>query len=212
MPKILVLYYSAYGHIATMAEAIADGARDAGATVTLRRVPELMNEATMRKAGIARDDTPVATPRELADYDAIVFGTPTRFGNMASQMKNFIDQLGELWTQNALVGNVASVFTSSESQHGRQEHTILSMHATLMHLGMVTVGLPYTFKGQTRMDEITGGSPYGATTLAINADGSSRAPSANELAGVRHQGRYVAEISGPLAERRLEVSRQELAA
>ena len=214
MPKVLVLDYSAHGHIAPKAEAIADGAREAGATVTLRRVPELMDEVTARKAGIRQDDMPVATPRELDDYDAIVFGTPTRFGNMASQMKNFIDQLGGLWTQNALVGKVASVFTSSESQHGGQEHTILSMHATLMHLGMVTVGLPYTFKGQTRMDEITGGSPYGATTLAINADGSSRAPSANELAGARHQGRYVAEIAGPLAERRMEVSRhpQELAA
>ncbi|WP_432285670.1 NAD(P)H:quinone oxidoreductase [Aminobacter sp. BA135] len=214
MPKILVLYYSAYGHIGTMAEAVAQGAREAGATVTLRRVPELMDEAAMLRAGIRHDDTPLATPRELTEYDAIVFGTPTRFGNMASQMKNFIDRLGGLWLQNALVGKVASVFTSSESQHGGQEHTLLSMHATLMHLGMVTVGLPYTFRGQTRMDEITGGSPYGATTLAINADGSSRAPSANELDGARHQGRYVAGIAGALAKRRPEMSRQpeELAA
>ncbi len=191
MPKVLVLYYSAYGHIAEMAAAVAEGAQRAGATVALRRVPD--------GADGASDGTPVASVRELADYAAIVLGTPTRFGNMASQMKGFLDQCGGLWSRDALVGRVGSVFTSSDSQHGGQEHTLLSMQASLMHLGLVIVGLPYTFKGQTRMDEITGGSPYGATTLARTQEGTSRRPSANELDAVRFQGRHVAEIAADLA-------------
>jgi len=195
MTKILVLYYSAYGHIATMASAVAEGARQSGASVSMRRVPELFDEATAHKAGHLPDDTPIVSVNELVDYDAIIFGTPTRFGNMASQMKNFLDQCGGLWAQNALVGRVGGVFTSSESQHGGQEHTLLSMHATLMHLGMLIAGLPYTFKGQTRMDEITGGSPYGATTLAGSDDGKYRQPSCNELDGARFQGRHVAEVA-----------------
>jgi len=199
MPKVLVLYYSAYGHIAAMASAVAEGARQAGASVMIKRVPELMDEAAVLKAGHRPDAMPIAAVRELAGYDAIIFGTPTRFGNMASQMKHFIDQCGGLWSQDALVGRVGSVFTSSESQHGGQEHTILSLHASMMHLGMVIVGLPYTFKGLTRMDEITGGSPYGATTLAVTADGDYRQPSTNEIDGARHQGRHVAEVAAALA-------------
>ena len=199
MPKVLVLYYSAYGHIAAMASAVAEGARQAGASVMIKRVPELMDEAAVLKAGHRPDAMPIAAVRELAGYDAIILGTPTRFGNMASQMKHFIDQCGGLWAQDALVGRVGSVFTSSESQHGGQEHTILSLHASLMHLGMVIVGLPYTFKGLTRMDEITGGSPYGATTLAVTADGDYRQPSTNEIDGARHQGRHVAEVAAALA-------------
>lgn len=198
MPKILVLYYSAYGHIAAMASAVAEGARQADAFVAIKRVPELMDEAAVLKAGHRPDATPVASVGELPDYDAIIFGTPTRFGNMASQMKNFIDQCGRLWAQNALVGRVGSVFTSSESQHGGQEHTILSLHASMLHLGMVIVGLPYTFKGLTRMDEITGGSPYGASTLAAGENHGDRQPSANELDGARFQGRHVAEVATAL--------------
>jgi NAD(P)H dehydrogenase (quinone) len=204
MTKVLVLYYSAYGHIAAMAAAAADGAREAGASVTVRRVPELSDAAKAHKAGNAPDETLIASVSELADFDAIIFGTPTRFGNMASPMKNFLDQCGGLWARNALVGRVGSAFTSSESQHGGQEHTLLSLHASLMHLGMVVVGLPYTFKGQTRMDEITGGSPYGATTLAVRDDGSYRPPSTNELDGARFQGRYVAQIAASLARARFE--------
>lgn len=204
MTKVLVLYYSAYGHIATMAAAAAEGVRQAGGSVVVRRVPEWVDEATATTAGDRRDDTPVASVSELADYDAIIFGTPTRFGNMASQMKNFLDHCGGLWARNALVGRVGSAFTSSESQHGGQEHTLLSMHASLMHLGMVVVGLPYTFKGQTRMDQITGGSPYGATTLAVSEDGSYRHPSANELDGVRFQGRHVAIVAASLSQNRFD--------
>ncbi|WP_046866956.1 NAD(P)H:quinone oxidoreductase [Microvirga massiliensis] len=202
MTKVLVLYYSAYGHIAAMAAAAADGAGEAGASVTVRRVPELTDAAVT--AGHPADDTPAASVSELVDYDAIIFGTPTRFGNMASPMKDFLDRCGGLWARNALVGRVGSAFTSSESQHGGQEHTLLSLHASLMHLGMVVVGLPYTFKGQTRMDEITGGSPYGATTLAVKDDGSYRPPSTNELDGARFQGHYVAEIAASLARARFE--------
>lgn len=196
MPKVLVLYYSAFGHIAAMAQAAAEGARDAGAIVTLKRVPDLTDEPADRK--VTADLTPVVTIQELGDYDAIIFGTPTRFGNMAAPMKHFLDRGTELWSRNALVGRVGSVFTSSTSQHGGQEHTILSMHASLMHLGMIIVGLPYSFRGQTRMDEITGGSPYGATTLTAQSDGSSRLPSANELDGARFQGRHVAEVAASL--------------
>ena len=194
MTKVLVLYYSAYGHIAAMADAVADGAREAGADVAVRRVPDLAPDADP-----GPDAAPVASVRELADYDAIIFGTPTRFGNMAAEIKHFLDQCGGLWVRDALVGRVGSVFTSSESQHGGQEHTLLSMQASLMHLGMVIAGLPYTFKGQTRMDEITGGSPYGATTLAGSADGKGRMPSANERDGARFQGRHIAEIAAALA-------------
>ncbi|HYG85043.1 MAG TPA: NAD(P)H:quinone oxidoreductase [Azospirillum sp.] len=199
MSRILVLYYSSYGHIGTMAATVAEGAREAGAEAVVKRVPELVPEAIARAAGYAPDPTPVATVDELPDYDAIIFGTPTRFGNMASQMKNFLDQTGGLWFQDKLVGKIGSVFTSTGSQHGGQESTILSMHIVLLHLGMLVVGLPYTFKGQMRMDEVTGGSPYGASTLADDGHGGDRRPSANELGGARFQGRHVAELAIALA-------------
>ena len=199
MSKVLVLYYSSYGHIETMASAIAEGARQiAGVEVTIKRVPELVPEEAARAAHFKLDQAAqLASPKELADYDAIIFGTPTRFGNMASQMKNFLDQTGGLWATGALVGKVGSVFTSSATQHGGQESTILSFHTVLLHHGMAVVGLPYTFAGQTRSDEITGGSPYGASTIA-NSDGS-RQPSANELDGARFQGRHVAELTEAIA-------------
>jgi NAD(P)H dehydrogenase (quinone) len=198
MTKVLVLYYSSYGHIETMAEAVAEGARSVeGCTVDVKRVAELMPDEVAAAAHIKVDQAaPIATPDELANYDAIVFGTPTRFGNMAAQMRNFLDQTGGLWFANALVGKVGSVFCSTASQHGGQETTITSFHTTLLHHGMVIVGLPYTFKGNTEMGEISGGTPYGATTLA-GADGS-RMPSENELAGARFQGRHVAEIASKL--------------
>jgi NAD(P)H dehydrogenase (quinone) len=200
MTKALVLYYSSYGHIETMAWAVADGAHEAGAEVAVKRVPELVPEEVTRGSGYKLDQqAPVATVAELGDYDAIVIGTPTRFGNMASQMKNFLDQTGGLWVKDKLVGKVGSVFTSTSTQHGGQESTILSTHVVLLHLGMVVVGLPYSFKGQMRMDETTGGSPYGASTLADNDKGGSRQPSANELAAARFQGRHVAEIATALA-------------
>lgn len=198
MTKVLVLYYSSYGHIETMAQAVAEGARSVeGCTVDIKRVPELMPDDVAAAAHIKVDQAaPIATPDELANYDAIIFGTPTRFGNMAAQMRNFLDQTGGLWFTNALVGKVGSVFCSTASQHGGQETTITSFHTTLLHHGMVIVGLPYTFKGNSEMGEISGGTPYGATTLA-GADGS-RMPSENELAGARFQGRHVAEIAGKL--------------
>jgi NAD(P)H dehydrogenase (quinone) len=200
MVKVLVLYYSSYGHIEAMAEAVAEGAREAGASVSLKRVPEIVPEEVAAKAGYRLDQpAPVATVAELADYDAIVFGTPTRFGNMAAQMKNFLDQAGGLWARDALVGRVGGVFTSTGSQHGGQESTILATHVVLLHLGMVVVGLPYTFKGQMRMDEVTGGSPYGASTLADDGDGGDRRPSATELEGARFQGRHTAGIAMALA-------------
>lgn len=200
MAKVLVLYYSSYGHIETMAEAVADGVRQAGASVAIRRVPELVPEAVAEKSGYKVDQgAPVATVAELADYDAIIVGTPTRFGNMASQMKNFLDQTGGLWFEDKLVGKVGSVFTSTGSQHGGQETTIQSTQTVLFHLGMIIVGLPYSFKGQMRMDEITGGSPYGASTLADDGNGGHRDPSENELNGARFQGRHVAEIALALA-------------
>jgi NAD(P)H dehydrogenase (quinone) len=199
MSKILVVYYSSYGHIEIMAEAIAEGARAvAGTEVTIKRVPELVPEEVARKSGFKLDQkAPLARPQELADYDAVIFGTPTRFGNMAAQMRNFLDQTGGLWAKDALVGKVGSVFASTGTQHGGQESTILSFHTTLLHLGMIIVGLPYSAKGQTRIDEITGGSPYGASTIA-GGDGS-RKPSANELELARFQGRHVAEITRKLA-------------
>lgn len=198
MAKILVLYYSAYGHVERMADAVAEGARSVqGAEVAVKRVPELMPEEVARKAGVKLNQkAPVAGVEELANYDAIIFGTPTRFGNMTAQMRNFLDQTGGLWVKGALVGKVGSVFASTGTQHGGQETTITSFHSTLLHQGMIIVGLPYSFAGLTRMDEISGGGPYGATTLA-NVDGS-RQPSENELAGARYQGRHVAEIAARL--------------
>ena len=198
MAKVLVLYYSMYGHIRTLAQAIAEGAGEApGTEVTVKRVAELMPEDAFKQAGGQPDDTPVARPDELADYDAVIVGAPTRFGNMSSQMRNFLDQTGGLWAQGKLVGKVGSVFSSTGTQHGGQETTLISMQTTLMHHGMVIVGVPYSCAELANMDEITGGTPYGATTLA-GTDGS-RQPSANELAIARFQGRHVAEIAGKLA-------------
>ena len=198
MPKILVLYYSAYGHVETMAEAVAEGARQVpGATVTIKRVPEIVPEDVARKSGHKLDQkAPIADPNELGDYDAIIFGVPTRFGNMAAQMRNFLDQTGGLWMKGALVGKVASVFTSTGTQHGGQETTITSTHHTLLHQGMIIVGLPYSCPNRMIMTEITGGSPYGAATLA-GTDGSRR-PSENELGMARFQGKHVAEITAKL--------------
>ena len=199
MSKILVLYYSAYGHIEKMAEAIAEGARAVTDTeVTIKRVPELVPEEVAKKSGMKLNQpAPIATVDELATYDAIIFGTPTRFGNMCAQMRNFLDQTGGLWMKGALVGKVGSVFASTATQHGGQETTITSFHTTLLHQGMIIVGLPYAFPGLMNMDEITGGSPYGASTIA-GGDGS-RQPSDNELKMARFQGRHVAEIAGKLA-------------
>jgi len=198
MSKILVLYYSAYGHIEKMAQAIAEGARGVAATqVTIKRVPELVPEDVAKKSGHKLDQAaPIATPDELANHDAIIFGTPTRFGNMAAQMRNFLDQTGGLWMKGALVGKVGSVFASTATQHGGQETTITSFHSTLLHQGMIIVGVPYSCQELMNMKEITGGSPYGATTLA-NTDGS-RQPSENELKIARFQGRHVAEITAKL--------------
>jgi NAD(P)H dehydrogenase (quinone) len=198
--RVLVLYYSSYGHIEAMAYAEAEGAKQAGADVVVKRVPELVPEEIARKSGYKLDQAaPIATVAELPDYEAIIIGTPTRFGNMAAQMKNFLDRTGGLWSQDKLVGKTGSVFASSGSQHGGQESTILSAHIVLLHLGMVIVGLPYRYKGQLRMDEITGGSPYGASTLAEDGTGGDRRPSANELSGARFQGRHVAEVALAMA-------------
>ncbi|WP_374571265.1 NAD(P)H:quinone oxidoreductase [Phenylobacterium sp.] len=198
MTKILVLYYSSYGHVEIMANAVAEGVRSApGAVASLKRVPELVPEEVARGAGVKLEqDAPIADPLELGDYDAIIFGTPTRFGNMAAQMRNFLDQTGPLWARGALVGKIGSVFTSTASQHGGQETTITSFHTTLLHHGMIVVGLPYTWAGNAQMAEISGGTPYGASTLT-GADGS-RLPSENELEGARFQGRHVAELAGRL--------------
>ncbi len=201
--KALVLFYSMYGHIYKMAEAIAEGARQVpGAEVDLRRVPETLSEEVLRKMGAfegqkAWEHVPVAKVSELTAYDAIFFGTPTRFGNMCGQMRQFLDATGGLWFKGSLVGKVGSVFTSSQTQHGGQESTILTFHTNLLGHGMVVVGLPYTFKEQMRSDEMTGCSPYGASTIAGN-DGN-RMPSETELAGARFQGRHVAEIAAKLA-------------
>jgi NAD(P)H dehydrogenase (quinone) len=198
MSKVLVLYYSSYGHIETMAGAVAEGIREAGAEAVIKRVPELVPEEIARKSGIKLDQAaPIATVDELPEYDAIIFGTPTRFGNMTAQMRNFLDQTGGLWARGALVGKVGSVFTSTATQHGGQESTILTFIPTLMHHGMVVVGLPYAFAGQTGLEEIKGGSPYGASTIT-GGDGS-RMPSAVELEGARYQGRHVAQIAAKLA-------------
>ena len=196
--KVLVLYYSSYGHIETMAQAVAEGARGTGATVDIKRVPEIVPEAVAKASHFKLNQAaPIATVDELPNYDAIIFGVPTRFGNMAAQMKNFLDQTGPLWFAGKLIGKVGSVFASTATQHGGQESTILSTHTVLLHQGMVIVGLPYTWAGQMKLDEITGGSPYGATTIA-GGDGS-RQPSANELEGARFQGKHVAEIAAKLA-------------
>jgi len=172
MTKVLVLYYSTYGHIEKMAYAVAEGVREAGADAVVKRVPELVPEEIARNSGYKLDQpAPIATVDELVDYDAIIIGTPTRFGNMAAQMKNFLDQTGGLWAQGKLIGKPGGVFTSSATQHGGQESTILSTHIVLLHHGMVIAGLPYAFQGQMGVKEVTGGSPYGATTIA-DGDGS----------------------------------------
>lgn len=198
MTKVLVLYYSTYGHIEKMAEAVAEGARSAGAEVSVKRVPETVPEDIARKGHFKLDQAaPVATVDELPEYDAIIFGAPTRFGTFASQMRAFLDQTGGLWAQGKLLGKVGSAFTSSATQHGGQESTLLTFHPTLLHHGMVVVGLPYAFAGQMGLDEIKGGSPYGASTIA-DGDGS-RQPSEADLAGARFQGAHVAKIAAKLA-------------
>jgi len=198
MTKILVLYYSSWGHVEQMAKAAAEGAAAAGAEVTVKRVPELVPEEVARQFHYKLDqEAPIADPNELGDYDGIIFATPTRFGNMAAQMKNFIDQTGGLWAQGKLVGKVGSVMSSTASQHGGQESTILSFHTVLLHQGMVVVGLPYAFQGQMGVDVVKGGSPYGATTLS-DGDGS-RQPSAVELEAARYQGGHVAKIAAKLS-------------
>ena len=197
--KVHIIFYSMYGHIYRMAEAVAGGAREvAGAEVSLFQVPELVPETALEKSGAkkARDafaHIPIAKVDQLPNADAIIFGTPTRFGNMAAQMRNFLDQAGGLWVRNALVGKVGSVFASTGTQHGGQETTITSFHSTLLHLGMIIVGVPYSAAGLVNMKEITGGTPYGATTLA--ASDGSRMPSQNELEIAAFQGRHVTEIA-----------------
>ena len=201
--QLLIVYYSMYGHIYRMAQAVAQGAAAVeGVTVGLRRVPETLPDQVLEKMGAkaslaGQQDVPVCTLEELAAADGVVFGTPTRFGNMCGQMRQFLDSTGQIWAKGELVGKVGSVFTSSNTQHGGQESTILSFHTTLLHHGMVLVGLPYTFAGQMNSDEITGCSPYGASTIA-GGDGS-RTPSENELAGARFQGEHVAMIAKKLS-------------
>jgi len=199
MTKILILYYSMFGHVETMAKAVAEGARGIdGTEVAIKRVPELMPEDLARKAGAKLDqEAPIATVDELPLYDAIIFGTPTRFGNMCSQMRNFLDQTGRLWLDGSLSGKVGSVFISTATQHGGQETTITSFHTTLLHHGMIIVGVPYTCKELMNMYEISGGTPYGATTLA-GGDGS-RQPSENEIKIAGFQGARVAEIARKLS-------------
>src|ERR1700744_2978177 len=197
MTKVLVLYYSAYGHIEKMAEAVADGVREAGAEVDIKRVPELVPEEVAKKSYYKLDQKPpVAKVEDLADYDAIIVGTGTRFGRMSSQMANFLDQAGGLWMKGALHGKVGGAFTSTGTQHGGQEVTLFSIITNLLHFGMTIVGLNYVFAGQMDLKEVTGGSPYGATTIT-GTDGS-RQPSANELAGARYQGRVIAETAKKL--------------
>jgi NAD(P)H dehydrogenase (quinone) len=197
MAKVLVLYYSMYGHVERMADAVAEGARGAGAAVAVKRVAELVPPEVLERSGAKTDQAaPLASPQELDGYDAIIVGCPTRYGRMAAQMAQFWDQTGGLWARNALVGKVGSAFTSTASQHGGQETTLMAIHTMLLHQGMVLVGLPYTAAGQVRLDEITGGSPYGATTIAGGK--GERQPSANELELARFQGRHVAEVAGKL--------------
>ena len=201
--KVLIVFYSTYGHVFKMAEAVAEGVKQVnGAEVELRRVPETLPDEVLAKMGAldaqkAFSHVPVCTVDELPGADAIIFGTPTRFGNMCGQMRQFLDATGQLWANGSLVGKVGSVFTSSATQHGGQESTILSFHITLLHQGFVIAGLPYAFQGQMRNDEISGGSPYGATTIAGTS--GERTPSENELEGARFQGKYVAEIASKLA-------------
>lgn len=200
--KVLIVYYSMYGHVGRMAEAVAEGAREvAGAVVEMRRVPETLPTEVLAMMGAIEPQkafahVPLCTVEELATADAIIFGAPTRFGNMCGQMRQFLDATGQLWAEEKLVGKVGSVFTSSATQHGGQESTILSFHTTLLHQGMIIVGLPYSFQGQKRIDEITGGSPYGASTIAGGR--GERLPSENELAAARFQGRHVAAIAARL--------------
>jgi NAD(P)H dehydrogenase (quinone) len=200
--KVYIVFYSLYGHVYKMAEAIAAGVKEvAGAEPVLRRVPETLSDEILGKMGASEaqkmmKDIPICTVDELKEADAIIFGTPTRFGNMIGQMRQFLDGTGQLWAQGALVGKVGSVFASSATQHGGQESTILSFHTTLLHHGMVVVGLPYAFQGQMRLDEITGGSPYGATTIAGGK--GERMPSENELAAARFQGKHVTTIAKKL--------------
>jgi NAD(P)H dehydrogenase (quinone) len=200
--KVLIVYYSMYGHINRMAEAIAEGAKSVkGAEVVLRRVPETLPQEVLVKMGAVEaqkkfENIPIATVDELGSADAIIFGTPTRFGNMCGQMRQFLDATGGLWAKGALVGKVGSVFTSSATQHGGQESTLLSFHITLLHQGFVIVGLPYSFQGQMRNDEITGGSPYGASTIAGTQ--GERTPTENELQAARFQGAHVATIASKL--------------
>ena len=198
MPRILVLYHSTYGHIEAMAEAVAEGARSVdGSVVDIRRVPELVPEELARQSGYKLDQAaPVATVDALGDYDAVIVGAGTRYGTAASQMRNVLDQTGGLWMKGGLVGKVGSAFTSTATQHGGQETTLIGLIQTLLHHGMLIAGLPYAWAGQQRMDEITGGSPYGATTIT-GGDGS-RMPSENELEGARWQGRHVAETAKTL--------------
>ena len=198
MPRILVLYHSTYGHVEAMAEAVAEGARSVeGAVVDIRRVPELVPEELAKQSGYKLDQpAPIAKVDELGDYDAVIVGAGTRYGTAASQMRNFLDQTGGLWMKGGLVGKVGSAFTSTATQHGGQETTLIGLIQTLLHHGMLIAGLPYAWAGQQRMDEITGGSPYGATTIT-GGDGS-RMPSENELEGARWQGRYVAETAKKL--------------
>ena len=197
MPKVLVLYYSSYGHIETMAEAIAEGARSAGAEVDIKRVPELVPEAVAKASHYKLDQAaPVARIEDLANYDAIVVGAGTRFGRMGAQMANFLDQAGGLWARGALNGKVGAAFTSTATQHGGQETTLFTIITNLLHFGLIIVGLPYSHQGQMRLDEVVGGAPYGATTIA-GGDGSRR-PSETELAGARHQGELVARTAAKL--------------
>lgn len=198
MAKVLVVYYSSYGHTEQMAEAEAEGARAAGAEAVVKRVAETLPAEITKKMGMKTEQkAPIATIDELPGYDAIIFGSPTRFGNMTAQMKTFLDAAGQLWLKGSLVGKVGSVFTSSATQHGGQESTILTFHPVLLHLGMVIVGLPYAFQGQMGVTEVMGNSPYGASTIA-NSDGS-RQPSKIELDGARYQGKHVAQIAMKLA-------------
>jgi NAD(P)H dehydrogenase (quinone) len=197
MAKVLVLYYSAYGHIEKMADAVADGARAAGATVDIKRVPELVPPEIAKASHYKLDQAaPVATIADLEHYDAIIVGTGTRFGRMSSQMANFLDQAGGLWARGALNGKVGAAFASTATQHGGQETTLFSIISNLLHFGMVIVGLDYGYGAQMRLDEVTGGAPYGATTIA-GGDGS-RHPSASELDGARYQGRRVAEVAAKI--------------
>jgi NAD(P)H dehydrogenase (quinone) len=200
MARVLVLYYSSYGHIETMANAIAEGASSAGASVDIKRVPETAPLELAQASHFKLDQrAPIATIEQLADYDAIIVGTPTRFGRMAGQMASFLDQAGGLWARGALHGKVGGAFTSTATQHGGQETTLFAIITNLLHFGMVVVGLPYSFQGQMKLDEVTGGSPYGITTIA-GAQGQ-RQPSANELEGARFQGRLIAETAGKLSGR-----------